>query len=149
MVSESNTKGLNKSISFSSLKFNTFLSSITNYKLIITIRNKYFLITWTKDLAKAEGSFSVHNIFHTFFVLLSNITLPKKKHAKYWQIKTPEEKSYWINNDCVILWERWNQGTTAHGYLIGLSSIGHSVLIHRSCQYRRYSDISKEPEKTR
>ena len=29
---------------------------------------------------------------------------------------------------------------------LGLSSIGHSVSIHQSCQYRRYSDISKEPE---
>jgi len=28
-------------------------------------------------------------------------------------------------------------------------SIGHFVSIHRSCQYRRYSDILKEPKKTK
>jgi len=32
--------------------------------------------------------------------------------------------------------------------LLGLSLIGLSVSIHQSCQYRRYSDISKEPKKT-
>ena len=31
---------------------------------------------------------------------------------------------------------------------LGLSSIDHSVSIHQSCQYRQYSDITKEPKKT-
>ena len=35
------------------------------------------------------------------------------------------------------------------GYIKGMSSTGHSVLIHQSCQYGRYSNISKELKKTR
>ena len=35
------------------------------------------------------------------------------------------------------------------GYIKGMSSTGHSVLIHQSCQYRQYSDISKEPKNTK
>ena len=56
---------------------------------------------------------------------------------------------------CVVfVWEatgvpRGNPPAQPGDHMIGLSSIAHSVSIHRPCQYRRYSDILKETKKTR